>query len=717
MDLQPFDRTKVVLPTDLEVTQVEQLLKQSPRAAEAFIKKCARGDINLSDFTPTERHILTNICLEGSLKDKSEIAALKALRDVDYIRVPPTPEEFLTDPKYLGPVTNKIYPKWKEELIYVLDPKNEIYLHIIGGAIGIGKTYTAIIAQLYKLAVLSCLRNIPAYFNLSDSTSIYFALFTLSLGKAEAALVNDFKKIIGGSPYFKNIFPQKKNRNMRAILNTQGSQATDELYEVVLPQGLSILLGSKVSHALSLAIVSAVLDEVSVRQKRTVKKEDDPDSAEALFAEMHARMISRFHTLGYVPGLLSVVSSKKATSDFLESLMAQKRNDPHTHISSFSQWEVKPNKYSKKMFYVFVGTSRSSSRILDDDEVKLYPKDSPSILAVPVDLRSSFEYDINNSLRDLAGIATSPMNLLFEDPIIVGKAWDNERKNPFLNAEVPAGVKDKTPIDSYLDKNLLYRDIGFSVIPKYYPEMLRAIHIDLSKTGDSTGFCMGGVSALKEYVALNNLGQPVVKTYAPEIHIDFCIGIKAPQGDQIDYEKIQKFVNFLRSTGFRIQVVTFDQFQSVGPIQMLVKDGFNVQNVSTMRSSIPFTMLRDGITNGNISAPHNSILERELVNLTVDSSSGRERIGKPVLNPDGSRSSDDQADAIASVVFDCINFLVDTKKYPMTANVGITAPVISNMYSKQREIEPHVVEYDKNIDSKIVNDTIENYNPFNFKLK
>ena len=717
MDLQIFDKTKVVLPTDLQVTEVERLLKLSPRAAEAFIKKCAHGDVNLTDFTPTERHILTNICLEGSFKDKAEISALKALRDVDYIRTPPTPEEFLTDPKYLGPITPRIYPKWKEELLYVLDPKNEIYLHIIGGAIGIGKTYTAIISQLYKLAVLSCLKNIPAYFNLTESTSIYFALFTISLGKAEAALVNDFKKIIGGSPYFKNIFPQKKNRNMRAILNTQGSQARDDLYEVVLPQGLSVLLGSKVSHALSLAIVSAVLDEVSVRQKRTVKPEDDPDSAEALFAEMHARLISRFHTLGYVPGLLSVVSSKKATSDFLESLMAQKRNDPHTHISSYSQWEVKPNKYSKKMFYVFVGTSRSSSRILAPEEVGLYPKGSPSILAIPVDLRSSFEFDINNSLRDLAGIATSPMNLLFEDPIIVNKAWDAERKHPFLNAEIPAGVKDRTPIDSYLDKSLLYNDIGFSVIPKYHPEMLRAIHIDLSKTGDATGFCMGGVSALKEYVALNNLGQPIVKTYAPEIFIDFCIGIKAPQGDQIDYEKIQKFINFLRSTGYRIQVVTFDQFQSVGPIQMLVKDGFVVQNVSTMRSAIPFTMLRDGITNGNVSVPHNKILERELVNLTVDTSTGKERIGKPVLFPDGARSSDDQADAIASVVFDCISFLVDTKKYPITSNVGITAPILSELYKKPGALEPHVVSYDPNIDTKLTNEETERLNPFNFRLK
>lgn len=715
MELRKFDETTLVIPNELEITEVERLLKSSPKAAEAFVKKCAKGEINWEDFTATERYILSNICVEGSFNDKAEIAALKALRDVDYIRTPPTPEEFLNDPKYLGEVSKQLYPKWKEELTYVLDPKNEIYLHIVSGGIGTGKTYVSIVAQLYKLAVLSCLRNIPAYFTLAETTKIYFALFTLSLGKAEAALVNDFKKIIGGSPYFKNIFPQKKNRNMRSILNTQGSQAMDELYEVVLPQGLSILLGSKVSHALSLAIVSAILDEVSVRQKRTVKLEDDPDSAEALFNEMHARMISRFHTLGYVPGLLSVVSSKKSTSDFLEGLIAQKKNDPHTHISSFSQWDVKPNQYSKERFYIFVGSSRTSSRILTEEELKLYPRDSPNILSVPMDLRPSFEFDINSSLRDLAGIATSPQSLLFEDPILVSSAWDRSRANPFVGDEIFVGLKDAMPLEGHLDRVSLFNDIGFSIIPKYYPEMLRAVHIDLSKTGDATGLCMGGVSSIKEYVGFNNLGQSVVKTYAPEIFIDFCVGIRAPQGDQVDYEKIQKFINYLRSSGFRIQVITFDQFQSVASMQMLMRDGFNVQNVSTMRNTIPYTVMRDSIVNKNVSIPYNRILERELVNLTIDFSTGREKISKPKLNPDGSKSSDDQSDALASVVFDCINFLIDTKKYPMTSNVGITSPVLNNLYPQPQELMPNVVQYDKNIESKMTDEMTNHLNPFNFK--
>ncbi len=1134
MELQKFDEKTLVIPTEKEITEVEQLLKSSPKAAEAFVKKCAKGEISWEDFTPTERYILSNICVEGSFNDKTEIAALKALRDVDYIRVPPTPEEFVNDPKYLGDVAKQLYPKWKEELIYILDPKNEIYLHIVSGAIGSGKctsksfifndlgvlrieelyekrndassclsesglrkitnfhdegetetkkitnyngftlecrpnhrirvlendniiwkeskdikegditiisrkndvwgtnptlktveeaevfgsfigdayigtqvikqvfgpaeedeqyrqyitklldkisivysnrefirkdtnqkvkelyihkkeqinyfvsngikgrswqktvplcirqgtkevvaaflrglfdtdgsiseqkftieysscseklaeevqilllnfginsrrkfkknskrgswqltilgresknlfakeigfshpkkkarlkkhlsykkttwrhndneiipvsyhevekvrsairglgiglkqnrgifavisskekqkftykaldkivelfgeecltpllkkiyneryifssiisvedsyahcydltvegdpsyissgyishnTYVSIVAQLYKLAVLSCLRNIPAYFTLADTTKIYFALFTLSLGKAEAALVNDFKQIIGGSPYFKNIFPQKKNRNMRAILNTQGGQTSNELYEVVLPQGLSILLGSKVSHALSLAIVSAILDEVSVRQKRTVKTEDDPDSAEALFAEMHARMISRFNTLGYVPGLLSVVSSKKATSDFLEGLIAQKRNDPHTHISSFSQWDVKPNKYSKERFYVFVGTSKTSSRILTSEEVQLYPKDSPHILSVPADLRPSFEFDINSSLRDLAGIATSPQSLLFEDPILVSGAWDKTRSNPFVDSDIYVGVKDKMPIEGHLDRFALFEDLGFSIIPRHHPDMMRAIHLDLSKSGDSTGFCMGGVSAIKEYVSLNNLGQPTVKSYSPEIFIDFCVGIKAPQGDQVDYEKIQKFINYLRASGFNIQVVTFDQYQAVGPMQMLTKDNFNVQNVSTMRSNIPYTVMRDCIVNSNIAIPYNKVLERELVNLSVDFSTGREKIAKPRLNPDGSKSSDDQSDALASVVFDCVNFLIDTKKYPLTSNVGITGPVISGLYPEPaNELMPNTVVYDKNIETKMMKEETERNSPYNFK--
>ena len=177
----PLESLPFLLP-ELENSEVEDLLRSNPEIAYKFIKKCAKGELNWSQFTPSERGLILHSTVENQLDSLEETQVIKALKDVDWLRDPPTPEEFVNDPKYLGEEMSKaIYAPWRRDLIYVLDPKNEIHEWILSGGIGVGKTRIAIIAQLYKLCVLTCLRNIPAYFSLDSATSISFGLFSLSL--------------------------------------------------------------------------------------------------------------------------------------------------------------------------------------------------------------------------------------------------------------------------------------------------------------------------------------------------------------------------------------------------------------------------------------------------------------------------------------------------------------------------------------------------------
>jgi hypothetical protein len=564
-----------ILP-ELESTEVEKILRAKPEIAKKFIEKMAKGEIGWEDFNPHERGLLLHGAVESSYKNADEISVIKSLREADWLRTPPTIEEFLENPKYLGrEISSSLYKPWKEDLKYVLDPKNEIYSWVLSGSIGCGKTRISIIAQLYKLAVLTCLKNINEYLGLDNATQISFGLFSLSLDKVEGALSDDFKKIISNSPYFKNVFPLKKARTAKRVLNNQSTFGAAGMaeYEVLLPQNLRILLGSKISHALSLAVVSAILDEMNFRGKRTLSEEDDVDSAENLYNQIRYRITSRFERLGFLPGLLCVISSRTSTSGFIEAHIAKidgglssrtgswiAKNDPHCFISSYSQWDVKPDNYSKEKFHVFIGSSKTSSRILTEEEYKTFPENSPSLLAVPVSARPHFENDINAALRELAGISSSPTHLLFEDPVIVKNVWNMNRPNPFKEEIIPIGLKTHLPISAYLKEEEIFYDAGFSLTPKHHPDMLRVIHIDLSKNKDLTGITMAGVSSLKEYRGRNLVGETITNAITPQIFVDFSIGLKAPQGDQIDYEKIQQFISFLRKMGFNIFLVTFDQF-------------------------------------------------------------------------------------------------------------------------------------------------------------
>jgi hypothetical protein len=664
--------------SELAQTEAEKLLRERPEIAQQLVEQYLKSSIKWDDFTPVERNLLLQVLIEKKAISDGESDAIKALIEADFVRTPPTPEEFLDNPEYLGPIAKTVYPYWRENLLYALDPKNEIHEVAIKGSIGSGKTYFAILAQMYKLAVLSCLRNIPAYFGLSESTKICFGLFTLSLTKAETALSSEFKNMIGLSPYFRQVFPLKKTVQIRRVLNSIGDDSS--FYEVMLPKNLMLLMGSKLQHALSLAVISGIIDEMNFRTKRTVAIDDDEDSAISLYNQIRSRISSRFHKLGSVPGILCVISSAKTSSDFMESHTARIKNDPHAMVIGGSQWDILPDKYSKERFYVFVGSSKSSSRILTDEEAAEYPPNAPNILSVPVDLKHFFDYDLNSALREHAGIATSGMHLLFEDPLIISKSWDKERKNPFKEEEVELGLRTNKTIMDYIDWDELFRDAGFAVIPRHHPSMLRVLHIDLSKSNDVTGISMGGVSSIVEKISKNPEGQYNVKQLSPELWMDFSIGIKAPQGDQIDYEKIHQFIAFLRESRFKIRYITFDQYQSVGPMQMLIKNGFEVGNLSVDKNDLPYIYLRDMIINKSISMYRNTILEKELIHLTHAFTSGRAKVDHPVAFSDGTKGSKDQTDSLAGVVFNAMELLVNAGKFPDTSNSELSKGIISNLF-------------------------------------
>lgn len=588
-------------------------------------------------------------------------------------------------------------------------------------------TKIAIIAQLYKLAVLTCLKNINEYLGLDNATQISFGLFSLSLDKVEGALSEDFKKLISDSPYFKNVFPLKKARTAKRVLNNQSTFGAAGMaeYEVLLPQNLRILLGSKISHALSLAVVSAILDEMNFRGKRTLSEEDDVDSAENLYNQIRYRITSRFERLGFLPGLLCVISSRTSTSGFIEAHIAKidgglssrtgswiAKNDPHCFISSYSQWDVKPDNYSKEKFHVFIGSSKTSSRILTEEEYKTFPENSPSLLAVPVSARPHFENDINAALRELAGISSSPTHLLFEDPVIVKNVWNMDRPHPFKEEIIPIGLKTHLPISAYLKEEEIFYDAGFSLTPKHHPDMLRVIHIDLSKNKDLTGITMAGVSSLKEYRGRNLVGETITNAITPQIFVDFSIGLKAPQGDQIDYEKIQQFISFLRKMGFNIFLVTFDQFASTGPMQMLVKDGFTVDNLSVDRTDTPYRFLRDVVSKKNIDIPYSKALEREMLNLLYIHGDGRSKVDHPKMTPDGHVGSKDLCDALTGAVANCVAILTNTKKYPYTANANIAGRLLIGDNNLVKEIGPSQVDSRSSNENHDIESFVNSVDPF-----
>jgi hypothetical protein len=86
---------------------------------------------------------------------------------VNYRDRPPTPTEFLTE-KYLGPVANTIYPQVKKAFLEYLDPTKPYRTVVLYPHIGWGKSYLAVLVNIFIGMNLSMMRAPWKFFGQSQ---------------------------------------------------------------------------------------------------------------------------------------------------------------------------------------------------------------------------------------------------------------------------------------------------------------------------------------------------------------------------------------------------------------------------------------------------------------------------------------------------------------------------------------------------------------------
>ena len=80
----------------------------------------------------------------------------------DYEEVPVDIMTFICDDRFLGKSTRQgtsIYPFWKKKYVEIFDTNKDYLEIVLTGAIGIGKTRTAVVCLCYLLYLIMCLKN------------------------------------------------------------------------------------------------------------------------------------------------------------------------------------------------------------------------------------------------------------------------------------------------------------------------------------------------------------------------------------------------------------------------------------------------------------------------------------------------------------------------------------------------------------------------------
>lgn len=608
------------------------------------------------DLTEEDIEILSLILWQ--LRNDSDSSTLEQIYDLDYHKKPPTIEEFLSDPYYLGETCAKneeedydgLFPFWRNTLVNdVFSKKSTINQLILGGSIGTGKTYTGVISTLFKLSHAMCLRNPLLYYGLAKGTTITCSVFSVTQAQVKRGAFNDMLSIMRLSPFFADHC--KDDIRDKLFANRT----------IVISDDLQIEAGSKVHEAIGRNTLFSVIDEISHRLEK-----DAADAAKKLVTSIDRRIKSRFKRGDKNPGFLTVISSANQDTDFLVQYIKDQRKIKTTRILEPPQWEVHNGvKYNLdgKEFKVDIGDSIRPPRILEPAEE---PMADSRIISVPEMFRYDFESNLIDSLKEIGGVSTGASTKLFGNLKPIFDSLSDEFQNGFKVQEIPLSAGTMIHLREHFDIEGYFQMRGSQVAPKRNPTAPRFIHMDMS-TGaqDALGICCVHPSSsitVEKFSSVTSRKEFVLR---PQWEVDWALRIVRDRGskDIIDFGKIREFIYWLKNQNVDIKKVSADLLNlSSETLSILSQLGIETKYLSIDRTKEPYKTLRQVFGEGRIKMFTHDYLLLELFNLE----DGIKKVDHPeefsfLLDEDdeapkktskvANKGSKDVADALCGAIF------------------------------------------------------------------
>ena len=527
----------------------------------------------LDGLSPEERKLALEILKEYSQEGQSAI--LDDLKYSDYEEIPVDILTFISEERYLGrglyivdDFTGErkctVFPYWLEKLQEIF-PDNLTTRYntvILTGSIGLGKSFIAVICQLYLLYRMMCLKDPYQFFGLQPIDKITFSMLNVTIEAAQGVGWDKMQQLLQSSDWF------MERGNMNASRTNPQWQP---------PKGIELVFGSSNRHVVGRALFSNFSDEVNFGVGNNVEKQKA--KLKKMISQIDARMISRFGKGTYLPTMNIIASSKDSEQAFMESYIDMKRQNESktTLIVDEPQWVVRNDKGSPDdpgSFYVAVGNKFLAHELLPvnvtEEEVDAYREKGYLMLKVPPIYREAFEDNIDLALTDNAGISTSS-STKYISGIRLNQIKTDEYKNPFTKDVIEVG---NAPDDINQYSNFF--DLAL-VNPKDISRPL-FIHLDMSLSGDKTGIAGTWITGKRPgVIGEENTGREL------DFKAAFSVSVKAPKGYQVSFEKTRNFIRWLRDRGFAIKCVSMDTYQSANMAQSLTSDGFKTQILSVDR--------------------------------------------------------------------------------------------------------------------------------------
>jgi len=522
-------------------------------------------------------------------------------------------EQFLEDDYYFGKIAKDLYPENKNDLVDIFDPRNTYLEIILAGAIGWGKTFLACIGLSYMIGQLSAYNNPHKWLGASPTSPLVFINMSINAKKAKEVIFTRVKSMIDVSPYFKEKFP----RNRRLIDSCEWNVNT-ELTGTRSGQQIHFKSGTGESlSALGDDIYGGACDELNffrIIEKSKRAFGDTFDPAQKLYDTVTRRMKSRFMAGGLPLGKLFLISSAQIPEDFIERRIDESKEDGSfgntVKVIKKSQWEGKKGVfvggnpvYGDRTFRVEVGSSRRSSRILDQYNVKIgevavqdIQDIEGKVLDVPIELYQDFYRDVEGSVRDFGGYVTRAIYPFFPDAEIIYSAVDEGYKHPWSSIQTTLQDGSYIVKDSMLEEEIKVGKPTGKLVPIFHPKKPRYWHGDIALSGDAFGLSIVHVAGWKQV----RTGPNTIED-KPVIMVDLMLRIVAPRGGEINFGNVRSILYQMQQLGFYLRSGSLDlKLMSADFIQIVKTRGLDCAHLSVDRDLEPYQVLKDTFYDGRM---------------------------------------------------------------------------------------------------------------------
>ena len=585
--------------------------------------------IDLKNLSEKEKQEVLRILNQISAGDNS---AYMSLLSEDYDEIPVDIETFLHEPKYLGRGLISaegrftVFPYWVDILKKLFpDPLRPVQYNTLAltGAIGLGKSFMAVLVMLYELYRMMCLKNPYTYYGLQPIDKITFAFMNITLEASRGVAWDKLQQLLQSSDWF------MERGTVTGSVNVEWNP----------PKGIELIAGSLPRHILGRAVFCCFADEVSFQPNQDVEKQKE--KAQELISAATTRMQSRFMRGEKNPTILIIASSKRTEQSFMETFIHRRKEmeSTTTLIVDEPQWVIRNDKQSDKSFKVAIGNKFLASEVIPlsatERDLKIYRDRGFNILDVPYGYYEQFIEDIDKSLQDIAGISTTSSSRYISG-VRLKEVKNDSLKNPFRQdvIEVGNGLDDTSQYYDYFDLDR---------IPKEMMEKPLYVHLDMSISGDKTGIAGVWIKGSRPHAE----GQPDSRDGL--FQLAFSVSVKAPRGHQVSFEKNRQFIYWLKEQGFNLKSVSADTFQSYDLLQALQSRGIDTVIVSvdklTDRVCLPYQFLKSVIYEKRIEMYDSVLLTEEIIGLERNNNNG-----KVDHSPTGVNSKD-QSDGVCGALW------------------------------------------------------------------